>query len=64
MKDFKYFALSAFLGSPAVFLLLSGNLYAEIILVAYVAILWRFVPKKVWRRIIRANLRYTKLLGD
>lgn len=62
MKDLFYFALTCVIFAPAAFLLLSGNLYAEIILMAYVAILGVFMPKKIWRRILRANIRYSKLL--
>lgn len=62
MKDFLYFLLTCIIFAPAVFLLCSGEFIAEIILCAYAAILWLFVPKKIWRKMLRANLRYSKLL--
>ena len=62
MRNLFYFVLGAFLCAPALILLLSGNLYAEIILIAYVAFIYVFVPKKIWRKILKAHIRASKLL--
>lgn len=62
MKRLFYFALGFILGTPAAFLLFSGELVAEIILCVYMAILWLFLPKKILRRIIWAHYRFSKNL--
>ena len=62
MKDVLFFILGAILAAPAVFMILSGQLAVELLAIAYMAFICCAVPKKVWRKIIRANLRATKLL--
>ena len=62
MKTCFYLVLTCVIFAPAVFLLFSEDIISKIIFCAYIVAIYFFIPEKVWRNILRANLRCIKLL--